>query len=207
MRRSGVPAARCGARVRGRARRRQDHVHPGHRPRPRRRRARHQPDLRPGSPVSRAARAGVPSGLLPAPVPDEAGDLDWEGLIAEGDAILVEWPERAGAWLPEPARRFRLHHLPDPPGAGSRRCDAARDRDRHRSRVGGDRHRRGGRGRARDRRGPAARRGAPAGDRAPARATPASDSAASRASRERRARQLHRPSGRRRSGQGAGAGP
>jgi tRNA threonylcarbamoyladenosine biosynthesis protein TsaE len=45
--------------------------------------------------------------------PDEAADLDWEGLVAEGDAILVEWPEQAGAWLPAPARRFRLHHLPD----------------------------------------------------------------------------------------------
>jgi tRNA threonylcarbamoyladenosine biosynthesis protein TsaE len=44
---------------------------------------------------------------------DEAGDLDWEGLVAEGDAILVEWPERAGAWLPEPVRRFRLHHVAD----------------------------------------------------------------------------------------------
>jgi tRNA threonylcarbamoyladenosine biosynthesis protein TsaE len=44
---------------------------------------------------------------------DEAADLDWEGLVAEGDAILVEWPERAGAWLPQPARRFRLHHLAD----------------------------------------------------------------------------------------------
>jgi tRNA threonylcarbamoyladenosine biosynthesis protein TsaE len=45
--------------------------------------------------------------------PDEAADLDWEGLLAEGDAILVEWPERAGAWLPRPARRFRLHHVAD----------------------------------------------------------------------------------------------
>lgn len=45
--------------------------------------------------------------------PDEAADLDWEGLVAEGDAILVEWPEQAGAWLPAPARRFRLHHLAD----------------------------------------------------------------------------------------------
>jgi tRNA threonylcarbamoyladenosine biosynthesis protein TsaE len=45
--------------------------------------------------------------------PDEAADLDWEGLLAEGDAILVEWPERAGAWLPLPARRFRLHHVAD----------------------------------------------------------------------------------------------
>ena len=45
--------------------------------------------------------------------PEEAADLDWEGLLGEGDAILVEWPERAGAWLPAVTRRFRLHHLPD----------------------------------------------------------------------------------------------
>jgi tRNA threonylcarbamoyladenosine biosynthesis protein TsaE len=50
--------------------------------------------------------------------PDEAADLDWEGLLRDGDAILVEWPERAGAWLPPPARRFRLHHLPDPDRRG-----------------------------------------------------------------------------------------
>jgi tRNA threonylcarbamoyladenosine biosynthesis protein TsaE len=50
--------------------------------------------------------------------PEEAADLDWEGLLAEGDAILVEWPERAGEWLPAPARRFRLHHLPDPEQRG-----------------------------------------------------------------------------------------
>src|SRR5919109_2195513 len=25
--------------------------------------------------------------------PEEAADLDWEGLVADGDAILVEWPE------------------------------------------------------------------------------------------------------------------
>jgi tRNA threonylcarbamoyladenosine biosynthesis protein TsaE len=46
--------------------------------------------------------------------PAEAADLDWEGLLAEGDAILVEWPERAGEWLPAPTGRFRLHHLDDP---------------------------------------------------------------------------------------------
>jgi tRNA threonylcarbamoyladenosine biosynthesis protein TsaE len=50
--------------------------------------------------------------------PEEAADLDWEGLLSEGDAILVEWPEKAGAWLPEPARRFRLHHLADPERRG-----------------------------------------------------------------------------------------
>jgi tRNA threonylcarbamoyladenosine biosynthesis protein TsaE len=50
--------------------------------------------------------------------PDEAADLDWEGLLGEGDAILVEWPERAGAWLPRPSRRFRLHHLDEPERRG-----------------------------------------------------------------------------------------
>jgi tRNA threonylcarbamoyladenosine biosynthesis protein TsaE len=50
--------------------------------------------------------------------PDEAADLDWEGLLAEGDAILVEWPERAGAWIPRPGRRFRLSHVPDPDRRG-----------------------------------------------------------------------------------------
>jgi tRNA threonylcarbamoyladenosine biosynthesis protein TsaE len=50
--------------------------------------------------------------------PDEAGDLDWEGLMAEGDAILVEWPERAGPWIPTPARRFRLYHMADPERRG-----------------------------------------------------------------------------------------
>jgi tRNA threonylcarbamoyladenosine biosynthesis protein TsaE len=46
--------------------------------------------------------------------PEEAADLDWEGLVQEGDAILVEWPERAGDWLPHPSRRFRLYHVADP---------------------------------------------------------------------------------------------
>jgi tRNA threonylcarbamoyl adenosine modification protein YjeE len=50
--------------------------------------------------------------------PDEAADLDWEGLMAEGDAILIEWPERAGDWIPAPARRFRLSHLSDPERRG-----------------------------------------------------------------------------------------
>ena len=50
--------------------------------------------------------------------PDEAADLDWEGLLAEGDAILVEWPERAGGWIPQPGRRFRLSHVPDPDRRG-----------------------------------------------------------------------------------------
>jgi tRNA threonylcarbamoyladenosine biosynthesis protein TsaE len=50
--------------------------------------------------------------------PDEAADLDWEGLMSEGDAILVEWPERANGWIPTPTRRFRLIHLSDPERRG-----------------------------------------------------------------------------------------
>jgi tRNA threonylcarbamoyladenosine biosynthesis protein TsaE len=49
---------------------------------------------------------------------EEAADLDWEGLLSEGDAILVEWPERAGPWLPRAQRRFRLHHVADPAERG-----------------------------------------------------------------------------------------
>jgi tRNA threonylcarbamoyladenosine biosynthesis protein TsaE len=43
--------------------------------------------------------------------PDEAADLDWEGLLTEGDVLLVEWPEKAGAWVPAAARRLVLRHL------------------------------------------------------------------------------------------------
>ena len=45
-------------------------------------------------------------------LPQDALDLDWESLVAEGDALIIEWPERAGAWLPAPTHRVRLHHLP-----------------------------------------------------------------------------------------------
>jgi len=45
--------------------------------------------------------------------PDEAADLDWEGLMSEADAVLVEWPERAGARVPQPSRRFKLSHVSD----------------------------------------------------------------------------------------------
>ncbi|HET7025134.1 MAG TPA: tRNA (adenosine(37)-N6)-threonylcarbamoyltransferase complex ATPase subunit type 1 TsaE [Gemmatimonadales bacterium] len=47
--------------------------------------------------------------------PEEAADLDWDGLIREGDAIIIEWPERAGDWVPVPTHRFILQHLPADP--------------------------------------------------------------------------------------------
>ena len=50
--------------------------------------------------------------------PEEAADLDWETLLREGDALLIEWPERAGDWVPAPTMRFRLSHLDDPARRG-----------------------------------------------------------------------------------------
>jgi tRNA threonylcarbamoyladenosine biosynthesis protein TsaE len=46
--------------------------------------------------------------------PAESADFDWEGLAAEGDALLIEWPERAAGWAPAPTVRVRLSHLADP---------------------------------------------------------------------------------------------
>lgn len=43
--------------------------------------------------------------------PDEAADLDWETLLAEGDAILIEWPEKAGSYVPPSTLRIRLSHV------------------------------------------------------------------------------------------------
>lgn len=45
--------------------------------------------------------------------PEEAHDLDWERLTS-GSALLIEWPERAGAWAPRPTRQIRLAHTPNP---------------------------------------------------------------------------------------------
>ncbi len=46
--------------------------------------------------------------------PEESADVDWEGLAAEGDALLIEWPERAAGWVPAATLRVRLSHLADP---------------------------------------------------------------------------------------------
>jgi tRNA threonylcarbamoyladenosine biosynthesis protein TsaE len=45
--------------------------------------------------------------------PEEAHDLDWAGM-AGGVALLIEWPERAGAWAPPPTCTVRLAHGADP---------------------------------------------------------------------------------------------
>ena len=43
---------------------------------------------------------------------DEASDLDWETLLG-ADLLLIEWPERAGAWAPRPSLSVRLDHDAD----------------------------------------------------------------------------------------------
>ena len=46
--------------------------------------------------------------------PDEAADLGFDDMVRAGAIILVEWPERGGAWVPPLDRHFRLAHDPDP---------------------------------------------------------------------------------------------
>lgn len=47
--------------------------------------------------------------------PDEAADLDWETLLQESDAVLIEWPEKAGSYVPAATLRLRLSHVPENP--------------------------------------------------------------------------------------------
>jgi tRNA threonylcarbamoyladenosine biosynthesis protein TsaE len=44
----------------------------------------------------------------------EARDLGFDDMIRERAIVLIEWPERAGAWAPLLDRHFRLAHDPDP---------------------------------------------------------------------------------------------
>lgn len=45
--------------------------------------------------------------------PDDAADLDWEAIV-KADAALIEWPEKAGDWVPRPTLRITLGHVDDP---------------------------------------------------------------------------------------------
>lgn len=46
--------------------------------------------------------------------PGEARDLGFDDMTREGAIVLVEWPERAGPWVPALDRRFRLAYDADP---------------------------------------------------------------------------------------------
>ncbi len=45
--------------------------------------------------------------------PEEAAELDWDGM-QRSDLLLVEWPERGGAWVPPPSVRISLGYAADP---------------------------------------------------------------------------------------------
>ena len=40
--------------------------------------------------------------------PAEAQDLGFDDMVRDGAIVLIEWPERAGRWLPPLDRHFRL---------------------------------------------------------------------------------------------------
>jgi tRNA threonylcarbamoyladenosine biosynthesis protein TsaE len=46
--------------------------------------------------------------------PREAQDLGFDDMMRAGATILIEWPERAGAWAPALDRHFRLSYASDP---------------------------------------------------------------------------------------------
>ena len=45
--------------------------------------------------------------------PDDARDLGFDDMTREGAIVLIEWPERAGAWAPALDRHLRLAYDPD----------------------------------------------------------------------------------------------
>jgi tRNA threonylcarbamoyladenosine biosynthesis protein TsaE len=47
--------------------------------------------------------------------PTELGELGWDDLPAADEIVLVEWPERAGSYLPEPRWELRLTTVPGRP--------------------------------------------------------------------------------------------
>jgi tRNA threonylcarbamoyladenosine biosynthesis protein TsaE len=46
--------------------------------------------------------------------PEEARDLGFEDMTRERAIILIEWPERAGGWVPRLDRHFQLSYDSDP---------------------------------------------------------------------------------------------
>lgn len=46
--------------------------------------------------------------------PAEARDLGFDDIVREGAIVLIEWPERAGAWAPPLDRHFRLSYSDEP---------------------------------------------------------------------------------------------
>ncbi|HYK83542.1 MAG TPA: tRNA (adenosine(37)-N6)-threonylcarbamoyltransferase complex ATPase subunit type 1 TsaE [Gemmatimonadales bacterium] len=45
---------------------------------------------------------------------EDARDLGFDDMVREGAIVLIEWPERGGAWVPPLDRHWHLAHDPDP---------------------------------------------------------------------------------------------
>jgi tRNA threonylcarbamoyladenosine biosynthesis protein TsaE len=46
--------------------------------------------------------------------PHEARDLGFDDMVREGAVVLIEWPERVGAWAPPLTRHFKLSYGAEP---------------------------------------------------------------------------------------------
>ena len=46
--------------------------------------------------------------------PAEAQDLGFDDMVRDGAIVLIEWPERAGPWLPPLHRHFHLTYGDEP---------------------------------------------------------------------------------------------
>jgi tRNA threonylcarbamoyladenosine biosynthesis protein TsaE len=46
--------------------------------------------------------------------PDEARDLGFDDMVRDAAVVLIEWPERAGAWAPALDRHFQLSYADQP---------------------------------------------------------------------------------------------
>jgi tRNA threonylcarbamoyladenosine biosynthesis protein TsaE len=46
--------------------------------------------------------------------PEDARDLGFDDMIRERAIVLIEWPDRAGAWTPPLNRHFQLSYDVDP---------------------------------------------------------------------------------------------
>ena len=44
--------------------------------------------------------------------PGDLTNVGWDDIVNSGGIVIIEWPERAGARLPDESIRIRLEHLP-----------------------------------------------------------------------------------------------
>ena len=117
--RAGRCRRRSAARLRGRSRRGQDHLHPGDRARARRRRPGDQPDLRAGAPVPGPARARCSTWTaIACGRPTRRRTWTGRACCRRATPSWSSGPSGPARGCPPPARRFRLHHLPDPERRG-----------------------------------------------------------------------------------------